>query len=145
MQTHSPRPNRTAAGAIVGSHDELRLWPAARPANLATTLPYPYCNSPTAQAPLHRVTPPDSRPRRPPRLAAGVPPHRSLTAPTKPANRALATQGPSPARARPAPAGGWPEFGRTAAARPPRDYIAKLRFFPRSLLQKVNSNSKTLW
>jgi hypothetical protein len=68
-----------------------------------------------------------------------------LPTPSNPRNRPLGTQGPSPARARPAPAGGWPEFGRTAAARPPRDYIAKLRFFPGSLLQKVNSNSKTLW
>jgi hypothetical protein len=42
-----------------------------------------------------------------------------LPTPSNPRNRPLGTQGPSPARARPAPAGGWPEFGRTAAARPP--------------------------
>jgi hypothetical protein len=122
---------RQAAGS--GRLRAQPTWPPPFPAPTLTHQP--------PQAPLHRVPPPDSRSRRPPRLAAGVPPHQSLTAPTKPANRPLATQGPSPARA---PAGGWPEFGRTAAARPPRDDIAKLRFFPGSLLQKVNSNSKTL-
>jgi hypothetical protein len=51
---------------------------------------------------------------------------------TEPGNGSPMTQGSSPARARPAPAGGWPEFGRTAAARPPRDHIAKTNFFSRA-------------
>jgi hypothetical protein len=70
-----------------------------------------------------------------------VPPHQSLTAPTKPANRPLATQGPSPARARPAPASGSPEFGFPAPAGHPRGDIAKKSIFPRVFLQKGISNS----
>jgi hypothetical protein len=58
-------------------------------------------------------------PRRPPRLAAGTPPRQPLPGPSQHGNRPPGTQGPSPARARPAPAGGWPEFGRTAASRRP--------------------------
>jgi hypothetical protein len=72
----SPRPNSTTAGALIGSHGELRPWPAARPAPLATTLPYPCRNSPTAQAPLHRVTSPNSELPWLAPAAAGVPARR---------------------------------------------------------------------
>jgi hypothetical protein len=65
-----------------------------------------------------------------------------LPAPTKPKNRSPRPQGPSPARARPVPAGGWPEFSRNTAGRPPRGHIAKGRFFPGASAQKYNSNSK---
>jgi hypothetical protein len=55
------------------------------------------------------------------------------------------TPSPSPRPSLAKPGGGSPEFGRTAAARPPRGYIAKEKIFPRAFLQKVNSISKTLW
>jgi hypothetical protein len=40
------------------------------------------------------------------------------------------------------PGGGSPEFGLPAPASRAQDHIAKPTFFPGSLLQKVNSNSK---
>jgi hypothetical protein len=40
------------------------------------------------------------------------------------------------------PSGGSPEFGLPALASRAQDHIAKPTFFPGSLLQKVNSNSK---
>jgi hypothetical protein len=46
---------------------------------------------------------------------------------------------------RPAPPPARPEFGRSRAGRPPKGRIAKPRFFPGSLLQKVNSNSIVIW
>jgi hypothetical protein len=48
---------------------------------------------------------------------------------------------PSPAKSRRTS----PEFYSTALASRAQDHIAKHRFFPRASLQKVNSNSKTLW
>jgi hypothetical protein len=50
----------------------------------------------------------------PPSMRAG-----GALAPSKHGNRSPRTQGPSPARARPAPTGCSPEFGRTAAGRRP--------------------------
>jgi hypothetical protein len=80
-----------------------------------------------------------------PSLAAGAHPAGPSPSATEHGNRSPGTQGPSPARARPAPADGWPEFGRTAAGRPPRDYIAKERIFSGASPQKGNSNSKVIW
>jgi hypothetical protein len=68
-----------------------------------------------------------------------------LPSPAEPPNRAPVTPSPSPRPSLAKPDGGSPEFGRTAAARPPRGYIAKEKIFPRASLQKVNSISKTLW
>jgi hypothetical protein len=48
---------------------------------------------------------------------------------------------PSPAKSRRT----LPEFYSTAPASRAQDHIAKRRFFPRASLQKVKSNSKTLW
>jgi hypothetical protein len=41
------------------------------------------------------------------------------------------------------PGGGSPEFGLPAPANRAQDHIGKQNFFPGSLLQKVNSNSKS--
>jgi hypothetical protein len=121
------------------------LWPVAHQNKLFPTFPCIHQSSP----PIHQPLP--SRPRRNRMVAAATVPGRrcrpsptfSLPHPT-PGIDPLRPRDPPPACARPAPTGSWPEFSRTAAARPPRDYIAKLRFFQGSLLQKVNSNSKTL-
>jgi hypothetical protein len=43
---------------------------------------------------------------------------------------------------RPESGGASPEFAQPAPTTAPRDYIAKAKIFPGSLLQKVNSNSK---
>jgi hypothetical protein len=94
-----------------------RLHPpksSAFPPPLAPTIARRRARRPRG-APPHR----HSRPRRPPRLAAGAPPRRPLPGPSEHENRPPGTQGPSPTRARPAPAGGWPEFGRTAAGQRP--------------------------
>jgi hypothetical protein len=48
---------------------------------------------------------------------------------------------PSPAKTRGELAG----IGQPAPASRPGDYIANTKFFPGSLLEMVNSNSKTLW
>jgi hypothetical protein len=55
------------------------------------------------------------------------------------------TPSPSPRPPLAKPGGGSPEFGRTAATRQLRGYIAKAKIIPRASLQKVNSNSKTIW
>jgi hypothetical protein len=87
-------------------------------------------------------TSPAHRPRRPQPLPPAHPPRRPFPGPTDPNNRSPRTQGPSPARARSAPANGSPEFGLPAPAGHPRGHIAKPNFFPRASLQKGNSNSK---
>jgi hypothetical protein len=43
--------------------------------------------------------------------------------------------GPPPARARPTPAAGWPEFGRSRAGRPPKGHIAKPQLIPGGFVQ----------
>jgi hypothetical protein len=48
---------------------------------------------------------------------------------------------PSPAKSRRTS----PDFYSTTPASRAQDHIAKRRFFPRASIQKVNSNSKTLW
>jgi hypothetical protein len=97
------------------------------------------CASSQAGAPPGRGQP------RPPSLAAGAAPRRPSPYPIQPPESAPWDLGTLP---RPCPAslgrrlaGIWPDRRCPAA----RDYIARLRFFPGSLLQKVNSNSKTLW
>jgi hypothetical protein len=112
--------NRAARCAIAGSRGELWVRPAADPKRAAPhlhlhltelagvpVLPAAPHRTGTAGRGGHRAWPPA------PPLAGLLP------TPSNPQNRPLGTQGPFPARARPAPAGGWPEFGRTAAARPP--------------------------
>jgi hypothetical protein len=126
-----------AAVRFSPAHRSSRGQPSSPPAPRANT---------AARPSLHLPAPPKAPNAlllHPPKLA-GVPilpaePHHASTAgsrghrawppapplagflptPSNPRNRPLGTQGPSPARARPAPAGGWLEFGRTAAARPP--------------------------
>jgi hypothetical protein len=66
----------------------------------------------------HRIaTSPAQRSRQPPPLDAGAPTSPVSPCPTEPRNRLPRTRGSIPARARPVPAGGSPEFGRTAAGR----------------------------
>jgi hypothetical protein len=107
-------------------------------------LPPPFPAPTKACQPPHALciepTSPAHRPRRPPGLAAGAAPRWPLPRPNQPLESAPWDPRPLP---RPAPTGGWPEFGRTAAARPPRGHIAKPNFFPRASLQKGNSNSKS--
>jgi hypothetical protein len=118
-----------------------------------STLPPPF-SAPTLtpqppHAPCIEPTPPEFQPRQPPCLATSAPLAGLLPAPSEPRNRSPRTQGPSPARARPAPAGGWPEFGRIAAGRrpgttpAPKDHIARKEIFPRASPRKGNSNSKS--
>jgi hypothetical protein len=108
---------RAAAGATDGSHGEAPVPAGAGP------------NKPPPHLPLHMpkltgvASPPQPHhtactagrgghcawPPAPP--LAGL-----LPAPSKNGNRSPRTQGPSPARARPAPDDGWPEFCQTATA-----------------------------
>jgi hypothetical protein len=107
----SSRPccGRAAAGDIAGSRDELQARSAAHQSKPSPTFP---CTSPSSLAcpfpPGH-----DGHRRWPP----APPPRRSSPCPTKPKNRHPRARGSIPARARPVPAGGSPEFGRTAAGR----------------------------
>jgi hypothetical protein len=109
-----PRPSRPpaplmAAAASSGS-GRLHAKPSSPPPSLAPTLAHQPSLDPCIEPP-----PPVSQSRRPPPLAAGAPLAGLLPAPTKPRNRPPRTRGSIPARARPVPAGGSPEFGRTAA------------------------------
>jgi hypothetical protein len=83
------------------------------------------------------------RSQRPPGLAAGAAPRRPSPYPIQPPESAPWDLGTLP---RPCPAGPgrrlagiWPDRRCLAA----KDHIAKRNFFPGSLLQKVNSNSKS--
>jgi hypothetical protein len=139
----SPATSLCSAGAIVGRHGEVRA-----PVDGTTNQTLPHL-------PLHptKLTGLFLFPAElPPRRQDGRSGHRRwppapplaglLPAPSEHGNRSPGTQGSSPARAWPAPAGGWPKFGRTAAGRPPRGHIAKGRFFPGASAQKYNSNCK---
>jgi hypothetical protein len=106
------RARSTAAGAPT-PHSPLL------PINTPNTFPCTYTSSPVCSPYSRRPPRRHGRSRRPPCLAAGALSCRSLPGPSKQGNRPLGTQGPSPTRARPVPAGGSPEFGRTAAGRHP--------------------------
>jgi hypothetical protein len=152
-------PGRPYKGALRSCPGRAAVKPPPAPllATAVSSRPGRLCTKPSPSSPSlastktqrrarhsHRAaTPPVFQPRRPPGLAAGAPLADPFPGPTNLKNRSPRTQGPSPARARPAPAGGWPEFGQTAAARPPRDYIAKERIFSGASLRKGNSNSKS--
>jgi hypothetical protein len=91
-------------------------------------------------APSHRR---HSRPRRLPCLAASAAPRRPLPRPNQPPESAPWDPG---TLLRPCPAGpGRRLAGIWSDRRCPdaRDHFAKINFFPGSLLQKVNSNSKS--
>jgi hypothetical protein len=120
---HGRRAGRAATSG------RLRTKTSSSPPSLAST---------KARRPVRK--PLLSRPRRSRKVAAATGPGRrrrpSPTSSPLRASTGIGPQGPSPARARPAPAGGWPEFGRTAAGRPPRGHIAKGRFFSGASSQK---------
>jgi hypothetical protein len=65
------------------------------------------------------------------------------SSPSNPRNRALVNRRSFPYPPRPESGGASPEFAQPAPATAPRDHIAKPKIFPGSLLQKVNSNSKS--
>jgi hypothetical protein len=119
------------------------LRSAARQTKVASALPCPTLAPPTSPSRRRDPSSPAPRSQRPQPLGAAAHPaagHINSQIPPKSVHSILR---PSPARARPAPAGGWPEFGRTAAGRLPRDYIAKERIFSGASLRKGNSNSKS--
>jgi hypothetical protein len=81
--------------------------------------------------PIRRSQSPGGRrPAAPWRPTAGV-----ITAPANLPNQAWGTTRPSPARARPVPAAGSPEFGRTPCRPVLGDYIACHQFLAGSKLQ----------
>jgi hypothetical protein len=140
-QTPSHR-DRAAAGTIDGSHGELRA--------LTGCAPNQPCHNPSLplpQLPNRPTTPTSSPPRRYSSRGGhrAWPPAPHLADPspstTEPRNRSPGTQGPSPARARLAPASGSPEFGLPALPAKARGHIAKGRIFPGASTQKYNFNS----
>jgi hypothetical protein len=134
LPMHAPAPERPPA-----------LARAARPC-AAQQFPQ---SLPTAQH--HRALP--SRPERhqaegcrgqPPGAPPAAVPRRYPTH-LRPQNRTLVLPRSFP---RPSPAARTSELAGFCPPAPgsrPGDYIANTKFFPGSLLQKVNSNSKTLW
>jgi hypothetical protein len=120
------RPVRAAAGAIVGSHDELRAPVDDTPNQTLPHLPlHPtkLAGIPVLPTEPHRAGTAGSRGHH--RWPPAPPLADLLPTPSEHGNRSPGTQGPSPARARPAPgrrlAGIWPDRRWPAA----RDHIAK--------------------
>jgi hypothetical protein len=118
------------AGAIDGNRGELRVWPAARQTELASTLPCLYSSSPTIPRPLHRAPPPVSQSRRP--AGRRRPPRRPSPCP----NQAKESTPKDPrVDPRPRPAGPgrrfagiWPDRHRTVLG----NRIAKFQIFLRA-------------
>jgi hypothetical protein len=124
------------------SSGQLRTKTSCSPPSLASAI---------APQPPH-CTPPASSPRRRNSSRGGHrawPPAPPLAGPfpaaTEHGNRSPRTQGPSPARARPTSAGGWPEFGRTAAGRPPGTTLQKKESFQGPHCERVTQIVKVLW
>jgi Tfp pilus assembly protein FimV len=102
------------AGAIDGNRGELRVWPAARQTELASTLPCLYSSSPTIPRPLHRA----------PTASIPVAAARWPPAPSSPAfslpqpSQGIDPQGPE-SRSPPAPGRSRPAVRRNLAGPPP--------------------------
>jgi hypothetical protein len=141
-----PRQTEPPPALLPSSRGELQFSANREPPTtfLHPPLPFPYLAVPLTQLTEPPLAGAGSRSGRP-SLAAGEPLAGTTTDPAKHPNRApLAPRSPpcpSPAN----PGGELAGFCPPAPASRPRDYIAKRRFFPRASLQKVNSNSKTLW
>jgi hypothetical protein len=131
---------RAAAGAMDGSHGEAPVPAGAGPNKPLPTFPCTCPSSPACRLPRSPITPPSQQ-----AAAATVPGRRRRPSPTPSPAQSTPGIGPLGPRDPPPPvpgrrlAGIWPDRRFPAA----RDHIAKINFFPGSLLQKVNSNSKS--
>jgi hypothetical protein len=133
-----PPPAPLLAAAASSRPGRLCTEPSVSPPSLASTKARRHAH-PTRRTPPRR----HGMPRRPLCLAAGAAPRRPSPYPIQPPESAPWDPGTLP---RPCPAGPgrrlagiWPDRRCPAA----RNHIAKRNFFPGSLLQKVNSNSKS--
>jgi hypothetical protein len=106
------RPQPVPEKAAAASPSSGRLHPQTE---LASTFPCTYPSSPACPSSPQSPTSPAQGRGGHRRWSPAPPPRRPSPCPTEPRNQPSRTRGSIPTRARPAPASGSPEFGRTAA------------------------------